>query len=209
MTLVLIGISALLLEGLTFKNRGHWGSRCIFIFIYIYKYILLNIIYDITPWEANLEFLEAAQVGNVVSLGMFSSKISYRTYPSETPDRPETPGNNSNSLSIHCGFTIISQDWNLSSMVAYTHSASGESIVNIGSWAESSCYPLQIWDIQNICQVFSIFPRWVFLLRIIDSLDQPKVSKYTAKYAAPNTPVHLVWEVHHPSSSIIIHLAKL
>ena len=27
MTLVLIGISALFLGGLTFKNRGHWGSR--------------------------------------------------------------------------------------------------------------------------------------------------------------------------------------
>ena len=36
--------------GLTFKNRGHWGSRYIYIYIsiYIYKYIYIcNIIYNI------------------------------------------------------------------------------------------------------------------------------------------------------------------
>ena len=35
MTLVLIG-KGFVLGGVTFKNRGRWGSRCIYMYIYIY-----------------------------------------------------------------------------------------------------------------------------------------------------------------------------
>ena len=42
MTPVLIG-KGLVLGGLTFKNRGHWGCRYIFIFAYIYLYTYIYI----------------------------------------------------------------------------------------------------------------------------------------------------------------------
>ena len=48
--LVLSGISALFWRGLSFKNRGHWGSR----YIYIYKgsVFLIGILIVKWKWES-------------------------------------------------------------------------------------------------------------------------------------------------------------
>ena len=42
---VLIGISVLFLGGLTFKNRGHLGSRYIYIFFYLFLLFIYLLIY--------------------------------------------------------------------------------------------------------------------------------------------------------------------